>query len=190
MTQKAENFSKDQSKRKNDQDWIQKKLTEGKFKQVRDISQSTKPSPLSLTKDSLPLSPTTDSSASPLSPKRLESPVVLEDFGRGKRSKIQRTPCQNAGCSNDDCLETSNYHSHVQVPTSPVRRALFFADSDNEEVVPDDGDPNYEVVTEDEDESIPKPKIPRQTFERVIALQERFNRSDTEAALWWNMVSL
>ena len=186
MTQKAEKFSKDESKRKNDQDWIEKKLTEGNFRQVRDISQS-KPSPLSLTKDSLPLSPTTDSS--PLSPKRLESPVVLEDFGRGKRSKIQRTPCQNAGCSNDDCMETSNYHSHVQLPTSPVRRALFFDDSDNEEAIPDDGDPNYEVVDESESEETPV-KIPRPTFERTIALQERFNRSDTEVALWWNMVSL
>ena len=85
-------------------------------------------------------------------------------------------------------METSNYHSHVQLPTSPVRRALFFDDPE-EEAVPDDGDPNYEVFDESESESEPV-KIPRQTFKNTIALQERFNRSDTEAALWWNMVSL
>ena len=173
MTQKAEKFSQHQSVRKNDQEWIEKKLVEGKFRQVRDISQSSTP-----IKD-----PT------PLSPKRLESPIVLEDqdLGRGKRTKIQKTPCQNAGCTNEDCMETSEYHSHVQHPTSPVRRALFF-DFDSEPAIPDDGDPNYEVV--DEDESIPEPKTPRPTFQRVLDLQARFNTPDCQVALWWNCVSL
>ena len=27
-------------------------------------------------------------------------------------------------------------------------------------------------------------------FENAIALQDRFNTPDTQAALWWNMVSL
>ena len=81
-------------------------------------------------------------------------------------------------------METSEYHSHVQLPTSPVRRALFFDDPE-EEAVPDDGDPNYEVVDESDQQ-----EVPRQTMENVIALQRRFNRSDAETALWWNMVSL
>ena len=88
MTQKADSFSKQQSVRKNDQEWIEKKLAEGNFRQVRDISES-KPTP---TKES-----------TPLSPKRPESPLVLEDFGRGKRTKVQRTPCQNAGCTDEEC---------------------------------------------------------------------------------------
>ena len=173
MTQKADKFSNFESVRKNDQEWIEKKLVEGKFRQVRDISQL----------------PTPSKDATPLSPKRLESPVVLEDLGRGKRSRVLRTPCQNAGCSNEDCTETSNYHSHVQHPTSPIRRALFFDfDSEHsEEAIPDDGDPNYEVVDEEEED---EPKVPSLTMERVIALQARFNRSDAETALWWNMVSL
>ena len=75
-----------------------------------------------------------------------------------------------------------------------VRRALFVEqmeqDNNDDEAVPDDGDPNYIVV--DDDESIPKPipKTPKPTMERVLALQARFNTPDAQVALWWNMVSL
>ena len=79
--------------------WIERKLTEGKFRQVRDISQQPKPNP----------TPTEEST--PLSPKR---PVVLDDpelFGRGKRSRVLRTPCKNAGCTDIDCTSTEHYSS-------------------------------------------------------------------------------
>ena len=96
LTQRADKFSKDESVRKNDLAWIEKKLVEGNFRQVRDIS-NVKPIP---TKDS-----------TPLSPKRLESPVFLEDLGRGKRSKVERTPCKNAGCTDEDCTSTEHHPS-------------------------------------------------------------------------------
>ena len=76
--------------------WIEKKLTDGKFRQIRDISRSTKPTP---TKDSTPLSP--------------KRPVILDDLdlGRGKRTRVQRTPCQNAGCTDNDCTSTEHHSS-------------------------------------------------------------------------------
>ena len=74
--------------------WIEKKLTDGKFRQIRDISRSTKPTPTKV--------------STPLSPKR---PVEDLDLGRGKRSKVQRTPCQNAGCTDNDCTSTEHHSS-------------------------------------------------------------------------------
>ena len=97
MTQRTEKFITDKKARETDMAWIEKKLADGKFRQIRDISRSTKPTP---TKDS-----------TPMSPKRLESPVVLEELGRGKRSKVQRTSCQNAGCTDDDCTSTEHHSS-------------------------------------------------------------------------------
>ena len=170
MTQKAELFRKDKPSREKDMAWIEQKLLDGKNHEIRDISQKVKSTP---TKD-----------PSPLSPKR-DSPDVDDTnvfFGRGKRMKFHKKTCDLECCL-------------------PVRRALFVDDvleiynnlgteDTEEEVVPDDGDPDYI----DESESKPKPKslskTQRPNFEHVIALQERFNTPDTQVALWWNIVSL
>ena len=93
LTQKAEKFVRDKKAREDDKIWIGKKLTEGNFWKIRDIS-------------ALPPTPTKEST--PLSPKR---PVDDLDLGRGKRSKVQRTPCQNAGCTDDDCTSTEHHSS-------------------------------------------------------------------------------
>ena len=146
-------------------------MTEGNFGQVRDISLSSKPTP---TKDS-----------TPLSPKRTEPPIEVGDYGRGKRARFHKSSCDL------DCCR-------------PARRALFFVDDvldlvnnlgiekqeEDEEAVPDDGDPDYIVVEDDESESKPPPKTPRPKFKNVMALQARFNTPDNQVALWWNMVSL
>ena len=95
LTQRADKFSNHHSVRKDDQEWIEKKLVEGNYRQVRDISQIPTPSKIS----------------TPLSPKR---PVVSDDlefFGRGKRPKIPRTPCKNAGCTDKDCTSTEHHSS-------------------------------------------------------------------------------
>ena len=170
LTQRAENFVRDKKAREDDKIWIERKLTEGNFGQVRDISLSSKPTP---TKDS-----------TPLSPKRTEPPIEVGDYGRGKRAKFHKSSCELDCCA-------------------PVRRALFIDDvlelvsnlgteEEEEEPIPDDGDPDFIVV--DDEESIPKqkslPKTPRPTFANVIALQARFNTPDDQVALWWNMVSL
>ena len=95
LTQKAEKFVRDKKAREDDKIWIGKKLTEGNFWKIRDIS-------------ALPPTPTKESTATPLSPKR---PVDDLDLGRGKRSKVQRTPCKNAGCTDKDCTSTEHYSS-------------------------------------------------------------------------------
>ena len=64
-------------------------------------------------------------------------------------------------------------------------------DNNDDGAVPDDGDPNYIVVSEEEDTNPkPPPKSPKPTFKHVLALQARFNTPDYQVALWWNMVSL
>ena len=115
LTQRTEKFITDKKARESDMAWIEKKLTDGKFRQIRDISKSTKPTP---TKDSTPLSP--------------KRPVVLDDpefFGRGKRSRVQRTPCKNAGCTDDDC-ESAQHHSLLaMVSQNYFQKCSFFSKS-------------------------------------------------------------
>ena len=168
LTQRAEKFVRDRPARENDKDWIQRKLQEGKFLNVRDISQPQSTS----TKDSTP-------DSTPLSPKRTDSPIE-EDLGRGKRTKFHKSNCDLECCD------------------ANVRRALFVDDLEiqqafgepEQEAIPDDGDPDYIVVEDDESETKPPPKTPRPSFKNVIALQARFNTPDNQVALWWNMVSL
>ena len=116
--------------------------------------------------------PTKDLGQLTLSPKRT---VEDEDLGRGKRTKFQKSFF-------DD---------------SPVRRALFVdndleieqvVEDEIEQVVEDDGDTNYEDLSEKKPKRVPQ--TPRPTFENAISLQDRFNTPDTQAALWWNMVSM
>ena len=54
------------------------------FKKVCDISKTDGPS--------------VAHTSTPLSPKRVESPVTPE-LGRGKRSKVQTSKCKSEGCS-------------------------------------------------------------------------------------------
>ena len=166
LTQRAEKFVPDKKVRQNDIDWIEKKLTDGNFRKVRDISKPAKSTPTTPAKDS-----------SPLSPKRTVEFVDSRPLGRGKRTKLHKSRCNLECCINTDALLA-------------VRRALFVDDDvdNSDEAIADDGDPDYE------DESMPKPKpepkTPRPRFANVIALQERFNTPDNQVALWWNTVSL
>ena len=173
LTQRAENFYKNQSKRAGDKEWIDNELNKGNFLKICDISETQSTS--TPTKDLGQSTPTKDLAELALSPKRK---IENEERGRGKRIKFQKSCCDL-----DCCL--------------PVRRALFviddveieqFVHNVDEEAVPDDGDPNYI------DESMPKPKrmakIAKPNFDCVIALQERFNMPDNQAVLWWNMVSM
>ena len=171
LTKRAEKFaSRDKKARENDMAWIERKLTEGNFRQVRDISQSTKPTP------------TKEIESPPMSPKRLDSPVIIQQ-GRGKRTKFLKSTCDL------ECCALPPYAS------PPVRRAIFFDNDleieekmEEEEAIPDDGDPDY--IDESEPKPKPEPLTPRPTFENVLALQARFNTPDAQVALWWNMVSL
>ena len=176
LTQKTEKIFKSKGARENDKDWIQQKLPD--WQKIRDISQtrstpSTPSTPLSINSSSSPLSP---------SKRTTESPFNFEEFGRGKRTKFHKSSCNLDCCSVrralfvDDVLEIyDNYNNYHNQETE-------------EEVVPDDGDPDY--IDESEPKQKPEPKTPRPNFEHVIALQERFNTPDTQVALWWNIVSL
>ena len=165
---KAEKFSNHKARREKDKEWIERKLKEEGFFSIRDISQSTPKS-----------TPTKDSS--PLSPKRIIEDEVSE-FGRGKRIKFHKSTCNLECCT----IPRALFIDDVMEIVSDLEISQVAEDDD--EAVPDDGDPDYI------DESLPKlkpvPKTPRPNFETVLALQARFNTPDCQVALWWNIVSL
>ena len=166
LTQRTEKFTKDKAKRDGDTAWIEQKLKDGNFLKVCDISKSQS-------------TPTKDLGQLTLSPKRT-SPVTVdnEDSGRGKRIKFHKPSCNLSCCS-----------------ASSAKRVLFvnevleLVQMAEDEVVPDDGDPDYVDESTPKPKSMPKTKT-RPSFASAIALQERFNTPDTQAALWWNVVSM
>ena len=104
LTQKAENFYKNQSKRAGDKEWIDNELNKGNFLKICDISETQSTS--TPTKVLGQSTPTKDLAELALSPKRK---IENEERGRGKRIKFQKSCCDL-----DCCL--------------PVRRALFVND--------------------------------------------------------------
>ena len=77
LTKKTEKIRSASTQNK-DKKWIEKTLKEGKWEQIRDISQKPKPPPAAET-------------PSPLSPKR----PIEEDLGRGKRIKTPNPKYNN-----------------------------------------------------------------------------------------------
>ena len=152
-------------------------MQEENFLKVRDISKKLS-------------TPHKEPITSPLSPKRVESPVNLENQGRGKRIRTLTTPCKLAGCH----TASGNILRHAARILDFDGDLQFFGNSfeappASDDAIPDDGDPDYIDESEPKQQK-PEPKTPRPNFEHVIALQERLNTPDTQVALWWNIVSL
>ena len=164
-------------------------MQEENFLKVRDISKKL-PTPLK------------DPITSPLSPKRVESPVNLENQGRGKRVRTLTTPCKLASCCGSQTHShkvSGNIYCHVARILDFDEDLQFFGNSfeappaSSDDAIPDDGDPDYIDEIEELDELKPKKrrvKRLRPMFENVIAFAARRNADPTQVALWINLVAL
>ena len=157
-------------------------MQEEKFKKVRDISKKLS-------------TPSKDPTISPLSPKRVESPVNLENQGHGKRIRTLTTPCKLAGCH----TASGNILRHAARILDFDGDLQFFGNSfeapaPSDDAIPDDGDPDYidELDEDKPDDSKPKKRVKRlrPMFENVIAFAARRNADPTQVALWINLVAL
>ena len=161
LTQKTDKIQRASTQKyAQDDNWIQTKLREGKWKQIRDISQKPKPAAAAA-------AAAAETPISPLSPKR----PIEEDLGKGKRIK---TP--NPKYNNDP----TNPESVYVIPT-----ALNFDDL-GLEIDNINDDKTYEIEKKQEK----KPKRKKIRLEQTIIMGERFGLPDHQIAMMYNAGSM
>lgn len=136
--------------------WIEKKLKEGKWEQIRDISKKSSPAPAPDVEPEIP--------TNLLSPKR----HIPAESGKGKRIKYPN-PKYNDSASPD--FENLN----LNIPATLNFDTLGLEDDDNE-------DENFEPETKMQ----PKPKRKRLRLQETILAGERCGLTDYEIVMMYN----